>query len=245
MTFDHTTAIIAFGGLAGGFVSGLAGFGMALVAFGIWLHVLEPVPAATLTLVCSVAAQLQTIPGIWRDIEPQRVLPFLVPGLAGVPFGIVALHYVDASSFKIGIGVLLVTFASFMLVWRGQPSIAWGGRWADGLVGLTGGILGGLAGLSGAPPSMWATLRGWNKDQKRAVFRTFNLSILGASLVGHAATGHVDRQVLIPSLLALPGTFVGAWLGVTAYKRLSDRNFSDLVMGLLLLSGMTLLASWR
>jgi uncharacterized protein len=245
MTFDHTAAIITFGALAGGYVSGLAGFGTALVAFGIWLHVLEPVPAATLTLICSVAAQLQTIPGIWREIEPQRVLPFLVPGLAGVPLGIFALYYIDASSFKIGIGVLLVTFSSFMLIWRGQPAVAWGGRWADGFVGLTGGILGGLAGLSGAPPSMWATLRGWNKDQKRAVFRTFNLSILGVSLIGHAATGHLTQQLLVPSLLALPGTFVGAWLGVATYKRLTDRNFSDLVMGLLLLSGVTLLASWR
>ncbi len=245
MTLDHTAAIITCGALAGGFVSGLAGFGTALVAFGIWLHVLEPVTAATLTLICSVAAQLQTIPGIWREIEPRRVLPFLVPGLAGVPLGIVSLQYVDATAFKIGIGLLLVAFSSFMLVWRGQPAVAWGGRWADGFVGLTGGILGGLAGLSGAPPSIWATLRGWNKDQKRAVFRTFNLSILGASLIGHAATGHVGGQLLVPSLLALPGTLLGAWLGVATYKRLSDRNFSDIVMALLLVSGVTLLASWR
>ena len=32
-----TYAILLFGALAGGFVSGLAGFGTALMALGIWL----------------------------------------------------------------------------------------------------------------------------------------------------------------------------------------------------------------
>ncbi len=240
MTLDQTALTITLGALAGGFVTGLAGFGTALVGLGIWLHVLAPVTASTLTLVCSVAGQLQTIPGMWREIEPRRVLPFVIPGLAGVPIGLWALRFVDAASFKLGVGFLLLLFAGFMLLWRGQPGFTWGGRWADGAVGLIGGFLGGLAGLSGAPPTMWATLRGWTKDQKRAVFRTFNFSILSASLIGHVANGLVTADLVSAAAMALPGTFVGAWLGVATYRRLSDRNFTDLVMGLLLVSGLTL-----
>jgi uncharacterized protein len=245
MTFDATALTIMFGALAGGYVSGLAGFGTALVGLGIWLHVLPPVPAATLTLICSVAGQLQTIPAIWSEIEPRRVLPFVVPGLLGVPLGVWALRYVDAQAFKAGVGVLLVLFASFTLLWRRPMALSWGGRWADGGIGLAAGMLGGLAGLSGALPTIWATLRGWTKDQKRAVFRTFNLSILGVSLIAHAAVGHVNADLLVPAALALPGTFVGAWLGMATYKRLSDRNFTDMVMGLLLISGVTLLLPGR
>ena len=91
--------IIMGGALLGGFVSGLAGFGTALMTVGIWLHVLDPVTAATLTLVCSVVGQLQTIPAIWREINPRRVLPFIVPGLAGVPVGLWSLTFVDAQVF--------------------------------------------------------------------------------------------------------------------------------------------------
>jgi len=37
-----TYAILLAGALAGGFVSGLAGFGTALMALGIWLYILPP-----------------------------------------------------------------------------------------------------------------------------------------------------------------------------------------------------------
>jgi uncharacterized membrane protein YfcA len=40
------------------------------------------------------------------------------------------------------------------------------------------------------------------------------------------------------ALLALPGTFLGAWLGARTYRALSDRNFYDLVLGLLFISGI-------
>lgn len=241
----HDLAIILFGALAGGFVSGLAGFGTALTTVGIWLHALDPATAATLTLICSVIGQVQSIPTIWKHIDPGRVLPFIIPGLLGVPLGLLALSHIDPSLFKIGIGLLLVCFPAFMLAWRGQTTMRWGGRYADGVVGFLGGILGGMAGLSGALPTVWAALRGWGKDEKRGVFQAFNLAILGAALLTHAASGRVGSRLLVPIGIALPGTFVGVWLGVNVYKRLSDQNFSDLVMSLLLLSGITLLFSLR
>ena len=237
--------IIMFGALMGGFVSGLAGFGTALSTVGIWLHALDPATAATLTLICSVVAQIQTLPSIWRGINPGRVLPFIVPGLLGVPIGLWALAYVDPVVFKRGAGVFLIAFASFMLLWRGQPAMQWGGRGADAVVGWIGGVLGGMAGLSGALPTLWASLRGWSKDQKRGMFQTFNFSILAAALLAHALSGRVTSALLVPVAVALPGTLLGAWLGVSTYHRLNDRNFSDLVMGLLLLSGATLLFSLR
>ena len=244
MTFFDGLIILA-GALAGGFVSGLAGFGTALTTVGIWLHALDPITSATLTLVCSVMGQLQTIPAIWREIHPGRVLPFIIPGLIGVPAGLWSLTYVDPQVFKFGVGLFLVGFSIFMLVWRGMPAVAWGGRWADGVTGFLGGVLGGMAGLSGALPTIWASLRGWSKDQKRSVFQVFNLTILTAALVAHALSGRVNGSLALPVAIALPGTLAGAWLGFRAYERLSDRNFNDLIMGVLLFSGAILLLSLR
>ena len=226
-----------------GFVSGLAGFGTALTTTGIWLHVLDPATSATLSLICSVAAQIQTLPSVWREIKPSRVLPFIIPGLLGVPLGLWVLRYADPASFKLGAGLLLSTFPVFMLLWRNQPAVTWGGRRADAAIGFLGGILGGLAGLSGAPPTIWASLRGWSKDQKRGVFQSYNLAILATALAGHVMAGRLTPTLGLLVLLALPGTFLGAWLGVATYRRLNDRNFSDLVMILLLISGLILLAS--
>jgi len=44
-------------------------------------------------------------------------------------------------------------------------------------------------------------------------------------------------------LCAFPGTLAGAWLGARIYHALSDRNFSDVVLALLVLSGLGLLWS--
>jgi hypothetical protein len=84
-------SIVLFGALAGGFVSGLAGFGTGVTALGIWLYALQPPAAATLVIVCSVVAQIQTLPTIWYQIEPNRVMLFIVPGLLGVPLGTMLL----------------------------------------------------------------------------------------------------------------------------------------------------------
>ena len=52
--------LLFLGALAGGFVAGLAGFGTALMALGIWLYVLPPSMAVPLVLICSVIAQTST-----------------------------------------------------------------------------------------------------------------------------------------------------------------------------------------
>ena len=53
--------LLLLGALAGGFVSGLAGFGTALMALGIWLYALPPALAVPLVLICSVVAQTTTL----------------------------------------------------------------------------------------------------------------------------------------------------------------------------------------
>ena len=89
---------------------------------------------------------------------------------------------------------------------------------------------GGLAGLSGPLPTMWASLRGWTKDQRRAVFQVFNLSILTAALVAHAFAGLMTRDLAIAAATALPFTFIGAGLGVALYARVSEEKFSKIIL---------------
>jgi hypothetical protein len=236
-----TAALVVTGGaFTGGFVSGLAGFGTALMALGIWLHVLAPAEAAVLVVICSVVAQLQTIPTVWHAIDRARVGPMIAAGLLGVPVGGWLLTRVDPNLFRLAMGILLVAFSGFMLFGRQRTHITRGGHAADATVGFVAGIMGGLAGLSGALPTIWAALRGWGKDERRGVFQAFNLAILLAALLSHLIAGRFTREVGWLVMLALPGTVAGAWLGARTYRRLSDRRFHEVVLGLLGLSGLTL-----
>jgi uncharacterized membrane protein YfcA len=235
--------VLLFGALAGGFVSGLAGFGTALMALGIWLYVVPPATAVTLVLICSIIAQTATMHSIWRSIDFRLVWPFLVGGLAGVPFGTVLVAYADPRLFKLCVGVLLLVFPTALYFDRRPMAVRFGGKVADGGIGFAGGVLGGLAGLSGPVPILWASVRGWGKDERRAVFQTFNWTILTAALCAQAGAGLITRETVWLALLVLPATIGGAWLGARTYHALSDGNFRDVVLGLLFLSGVTLVWS--
>jgi uncharacterized protein len=236
-------AILLFGALAGGFVSGLAGFGTALMALGIWLYVMPPSIAVPLVLICSVVAQTSTLPSIWKTIDFRLVWPFLIGGLAGVPVGTLLISHADPEVFKLTVGVLLLVFPTALYFQRRPMAFKFGGKGADCAIGFSGGILGGLAGLSGPLPILWASVRGWSKAERRGVFQTFNWTVLTTAFCLQIASGFVKPEVLPLALIAFPGTIIGAWIGARTYHGLSDRNFGDLVLGLLFLSGIGLVWS--
>jgi hypothetical protein len=244
MSFE--TLLILAGALAGGFVNGLTGFGTGLTAVPIWLLAVSPAIAAQLAAAGGVAGQLQTLPAIWHSIRWRDVAPYIVAGLVGVPIGVALLPSVSLRAFKLGVGAVLVAYCSFLLFDRGRLKITGGGAAANVAVGFVSGILGGLAGLSGALPTVWAGLRGFDKEAKRALFQTFNFSILAAMLIGTAISGVMTRDFLFAFAVALPGTIVGARLGHWVYARLDNRRFDAVVLSLLLCSGLMLLVSnWR
>lgn len=233
-----TTALVVLAGaLLAGFVNGLAGFGTGLVALGLWLYVLDPALAAPLVVVCSVLAQLLSLISLRPAFDMARLWPFLLAGIPGVPIGVLALDHVEPDSFRTGLGIFLVVYCAFALASRRLPVIDWGGGVANAAVGFAGGILGGAAGLSGALPTIWCGLKGWGKTEQRAVYQPFNLTILSWALAAQAHQGFITVEVGRLTLICLPGTLLGAWLGVKAYGLLDDRQFRRIVLWLLLASG--------
>jgi len=235
-----TLALLLAGALAGGFVNGLTGFGTGLTALPLWLQAVEPVVAAQLVSAASVAGQVSTLPAIWQAIDWRRLTPMLLAGLIGVPIGTWLLPSISLAAFKLTIGLVLIGYCSFMLLAAGRIRLGVGGPGAEAAVGLAGGVLGGIAGLSGPAPTVWATLKGWPKEQRRVVFQAFNLTILSAMLVASLLQGLIGMRLLAALAVTLPGTLIGARAGSLVYRRLDDRRFDRLVLLLLLLSGIGL-----
>jgi uncharacterized protein len=234
-------ALILFGAFAGGFVNGLTGFGTGITAMGIWLYAMPPTAAASLSVLTGAMAQLQTLRMIWPAIRWRRVLPFVVPGIFGVPLGTLMLTHIDPKFFKLGLGAFLIVYPLYVLARRSAVEYAWGGRFADGAVGFGGGFVSGLTGLVGVLIIVWTDLRGWTKEQRRGIVQAFNIVILAFTIASHAASGLLTRQLLLDAAVTLPATIVGARLGAFVYLRLGDRGYQRAVMLLLLVSGAALI----
>ena len=237
-----TLLIVLLGALIAGFTTGFAGFGTGLVSSGLWFHALPPGMVPPLVALASVAAQLVGSITVRKAFDWRRTMPFLLGGALGVPLGVAALSAASPGLLRTSVGIFLVVYALSQLGRLDRFKIGdWGGRAADGAVGLGGGLLGGFAGLSGPLPLIWLQLRGGPSDRQRATYQPFNLVVLGLACVGMALSGQIDAGVLWIAGLCLPATLVGAWLGARLYVGVSEEAFRRAVLTLLLGSGAILI----
>ncbi|WP_241133744.1 sulfite exporter TauE/SafE family protein [Achromobacter insuavis] len=234
--------IVAIGAAAAGFVQGLSGFAFGMVAMSFWAWVLDPRLAAALAVFGALTGQLLAVFSVRRGFNWPLLWPFLLGGLAGIPLGVLVLPHLDMDWFKAVLGALLALWCPVMLVVQRLPRIG-GNRWGDGAVGLVGGVLGGIGGFAGSVPTLWCTLRGFNKDTQRAVIQNFNLSMLSVTMAIYLATGIVTRDMAPMFAVVAPAMLIPTLLGTRLYIGISDVTFRRVVLGLLTCSGLTLLAS--
>jgi uncharacterized membrane protein YfcA len=235
--------VVVAGALVGGFVNGLTGTGYALVSLGFWLQAMSPVHAAPLVALCSVIGHLQSLRTIWHGVRWPRLWPFLVAGLLGVPLGTLLLQRVPVPPLKLGVGLLLIVYSGWMGLVRRPPTVTSGGKLADAAAGFVGGVMGGMASLSGPAPVIWVQLRGWSRHEQRGVNQPYNMAILATALLSAAVAGLLDRQYLIWLAIALPTTIGGSRLGLLLYGRIGDLGFRRLVLALLGFSGVSLIVT--
>lgn len=239
----ETILFLALGAMAGGFINGLAGTGTALFALGFYLVVLNPVTAVAIVALMSILAGLQ---GVWivrKEMleQPKRLLRFLIPGLCGVPVGLMLLDVINAESLRIAIAVLLLVYGGYFGFRSALPAFDRSTPLTDSGVGFIGGILGGTAGVSGALPSMWLSLRTWTKSETRAVLQPYNVIILSTTVCLLFFKGAYDTAALRALLVTVPFGLVAAQIGIMVFRRLSDTGFRRLLILLTLLMGIGIL----
>jgi len=240
---DSVLWVVVLGAVAAGFVQGLSGFGFGLVAMSFWAWALESRLAAALAVCGALTGQLVAAVSVRRGFDRKRLLPFVLGGLAGIPIGVALLPRLDMQAFKLVLGTLLVLWCPAMLMARQLPRITRGGRLGDAVAGLSGGVMGGLGGFTGVLPTLWCTLRGFDKDAQRAVIQNFNLSMLLVTMATYVATGLVTRATLPLLAVVVPAMLVPSFLGARLYLGISEARFKQVVLGLLTLSGVAMLAS--
>jgi len=240
---DSTAVIIIAGAAVAGFVQGLSGFAFTMVAMATWAWRLEPQLATATAVFGGMIGQMLAVLTIRRGFDPQVLLPLLLGAAVGIPIGVGVLPYLDPALFKTVLGAILTVACPIMLRAHRLPRIRTESRVADGLVGLVAGTMGGIGGFTGITPTLWYTLRGFDKARLRSVVQTFNLATLTTTMAAYVVTGVASPADLPIFALVLPAMLIPWWIGSRIYTGISEVAFRRIVLWLLTASGVAMLAS--
>jgi hypothetical protein len=235
--------LLAGGAALAGLVQGLSGFAFAMVAMSVWVWGIEPRLAAVMAVSGALVGQVLAVFTVRRGLCLAAFLPFLAGALLGVPLGTWALPHLEPAAFKLTLGLFLVACCPAMLLVHRMPRLQAGGRWADGAVGLLGGVMGGIGGFSGVLPSLWVTLRGWDKDLQRSVIQNFSLVALSATLASYVYSGLATPDMWPKLAIVVPALLLPALIGARIYHGLSPAAFRRVVLVLLTGAGVAMITA--
>lgn len=232
-------AIFLVGAFAAAFVTALAGFAFGVVAAAIWLHAITPIQAAALIAAYVLLVQGYAVWKLRRSIDVRRLLPFILGAAAGVPAGIIVVNWASPAGLRIAVGALLIAFSIYNLARPQLPEVKRAGAFLDCIVGVVNGVLAPSTGLGGTLPAIWCGMRGWKKDEQRAVFQPTAVATFLMTIVWLGATGALNADIGWLFAIGLPALFAGTWLGWKLYGRLNEETFRKVVLYVVLVSGLT------
>ncbi|GGO75407.1 hypothetical protein GCM10011348_00130 [Marinobacterium nitratireducens] len=237
--------LVSFG--LAGFIKGLAGFGMPLVAVPA-TTLMAGVPVTTAmawSLVPIMATNLlQAIQGRMHLAVLRRLWPLFAGLLLTLMLSTRLLAEISSQLLSGLVGMMLLFSVAAQLL-RPKPVKV---RWQPLYLGASGVISGALGGVTSffSFPALQSMLSvGIGKDE--FIFAASLLLMSGSLVIGSALGSHglmVGRDLLVSAAVLLPA-LAGLWLGQRARSRVSVQSFRRIVLLVLLATGLGMMAnSW-
>jgi uncharacterized membrane protein YfcA len=224
---------------AAAFLQATTGFGFALVAmplvtFALGLEQAVPLVAGVaLAVTCANSVRLR------RSIERRELAALVGAALLGVPLGFWLFAHVPAAWVRTSLGAVLIAYALY--AWLRPAHLPRPGVYWALPAGFLAGALGGAYNVPGPPVIVYGDLCAWSRNCYRATLQAF-FFITGLVVVGgHALLGRYDRSTGLLLLLAAPALVAGNAAGVWADRFIDQRRFRQIVLWLILATGVMLL----
>ena len=217
-------------------VSGLTGFGLAIVGVPLLLVFFEPAEVVVLIAFTSVFTNAVIIQDSWREVETRSIFSLIPWAILGLVFGTEVLLSVNPDYIRLGVGVIVVLSAILLL--RDVTVRGIEGRWGTVLAGATSGALSTSTGIAGPPIVLLFAARGLPKASFRASNAAYFLLLSVAIVVVLFARSIVEVSQLWTAAALVPAAFIGKTLGTTLVKRLSNEAFRKITLMVVLFTGV-------
>ena len=227
--------VALFAALLAGVVTGLTGFGLALISTPILLFVYEPRTVVVLTAIFSIFINAAVVWDSWHEARRRLSLALLIPALFGVVAGAWVLGVINPDYVRLGVG-LIVIFSALLLV-RDIRLPGADTRWGTLVAGSASGMLSTSTGLAGPPVVLLLASRALPKHEFRGTSALYFLPMSVAGLAVLSLRGLVEASEVPLGLLLIPAAIAGKAVGTALLRHVSERAFRALTLGLVVLTG--------
>lgn len=228
--------VLVAAALIGGLARGFSGFGGALIFVPLAGAVAGPQVASPLLLVIDFVMTLGLLPDAWRRANRREVGTMLIGALAGVPAGTALLAFAPQLGLRWGISLIVFALLAFLISgwrYRGQPKPA-----LSIATGVTAGLFGGVAQLSGPPVVAYWLGGAIDRLTVRAnlvVYFALSSVISGTSYV---AAGLLRLDTLMLAAVVGPGYGLGIAIGARLFGLASETTFRRICYTLIASAGI-------
>ncbi|HEY3147043.1 MAG TPA: sulfite exporter TauE/SafE family protein [Dongiaceae bacterium] len=213
-------------------VRGFSGFGFSLLSITA-ISLILPVPQIIPSIfLLEIAASINLIPGIWREIHWSSLRWLMLGYVIGLPLGVYALINAPAAPAQIALGIFVIGTATLML--RGFHLAKTPGRAASTATGVASGLLNGAFGIGGPPVILFyfSTPGAAAIGRASIIFFFLFTDFLGVSYLAHQ--GLLTAQSVVQFALWTPALLIGVWIGAHGFKRMDQQVFRRWVLVILI-----------
>lgn len=230
--FPFAVAITALSGL----VRGFSGFGSALIYIPLIAAIYEPRIAALTLLITDFVASAPLTFAQARKCNWREVAPMTVAAALTVPFGALALQFLDPIILRWGIaGLVTMLVVVLMSGWRHNitPGIP-----ASACVGLAAGFGAGATQIAAPLPIIYWLGGPSSAALVRANLMVFLLLLESVSIMVYAARGLFAADILMLSVLLGPVFIVSIAIGARLFKGAAELTYRRVAYAIVALSAL-------
>ena len=236
-----TFALVSIIFFVAGFIQGLSGFGSALLAMPLLTIFIDVKVAVPLCILNSFLITSYLSFKLKDYMEIKKILPLVAGSLPGIYLGIAFLKSMDADLIKILLGLMIVSYCFYTLVFRPAPRKVHR-AWAY-IAGFATGFIGSAFSAGGPPTIIYTTLTGWSKNHIKATLTGFFFIGNIIIITGHAASGLTNALVLKYMLASAGFVLSGVYLGSLLYDRTDIHAYLNVILITLMALGIMMIGS--
>tara|TARA_Y100000590_G_scaffold458226_1_gene612496 strand:- start:14374 stop:15114 length:741 start_codon:yes stop_codon:yes gene_type:complete len=217
----------------------ISGFGLGLISIPILINFFDTKSVVILINITTIYLALLIIRTTHEIVDSKEIIPILIFGILGVPFGIFLITSIDVEPLKVSVllAIIIISVIGFFQIGNEQFASKYF-RYPTSFVTT---ILITTLGLGTPLLVIVLNKTGLKKNVLRKFLAIFGLSIQFIALFGYIITGLITVGLFILLLSILPTIYIGFKVGNKINLKLNNIIFERFIYSFILISSIFML----